>query len=345
MRLPRSWGRRASLAGGVESGSPAIAAQAADPQDSVRIDHVSIHLCFDTLDTLPHDVAMTLTMAWVRTVPALSGADAFSLPEDGSSLSEPRAGPRESREELSPRRELLIASDSRLRAGYAWDAAPKVLRLSRGDSVLAFAGQTDFAYPLMLQAWNAVDSWTPSRDRLQRLAVLKGHLIRVFNGMLTEISDRPKADKRIDPEAVLLLAGFCWHEQRFKIWILYYDQAIHRFTFRPASPWRGKANRGKILAVVGDGVHEAKGRLISILREQRTLTVGGFDLEPLRVLKGMTLDPAFPTIGGPIQLVKVYKNLNSTAFVVPSGDDGQPTLLGRPLLKYEKPDRHPVFQW
>jgi len=243
------------------------------------------------------------------------------------------------------RRELLIASDSRLRAGYAWDAAPKVLRLPRGDSVLAFAGQTAFAYPLMLQAWNAVDSWRPSRDRWQRLAVLKGHLIRVFNGMLDEVSDLPEFEERIDPEAVLLLAGFCWSEQQFRIWILRYDQGIQRFTFQPASPWRGRANRGKILAVVGDGVHEAKARLVSMLRAQRTLTVGGFDLEPLRVLKSMAVDPTFPTIGEPIQLVKVYQSLNSAAFVVPSGEDGRPTLLGRPLLTYEKPDRHPAFQW
>ena len=282
-------------------------------------------------------------MAWVRTVPALSAVDASSS-GDAPSPTDHAAVRHESRLE-HPRRELLIASDSRLRAGYAWDAAPKVLRLPRGDSVLAFAGQTAFAYPLMLQAWNAVDSWRPSHDRWQPLANLKGHLIRVFNGMLDEISDLPKFEERIDPEAVLLLAGFCWSEQQFRIWILHYDQSIQRFTFRPSLPWRGKANRDKTLAVVGDGVHDAKARLISVLREQRTLTVGGFDLEPLKVLRSMALDPEFPTIAEPIQLVKVYQSFNSAAFVVPSGKDGRPTLLGRPLLMYEKPDRHPEFRW
>ena len=284
-------------------------------------------------------------MAWIRTVPVGLTADASSSPENGPSPPDRDAEQHESRMEHDRRRELLIASDSRLRAGYAWDAAPKVLRLPRGDSVLAFAGQTAFAYPLMLQAWNAVDSWRPSRERWQQLGVLRRHLIRVFNGMLDELSDLPEFEERIDPEAVLLLAGFCWSEQEFKIWTLHYDQEIQRFTFRPAGPWRGRANRDKILAVVGDDVHEAKARLVSILREQRTLTVGGFDLEPLRVLKSMALDPKFPTIGEPIQLVKVYQSLNSAAFVVPSGEDGRPTLLGRPLLTYEKPDRHPTFQW
>ena len=288
---------------------------------------------------------VTLTMAWVRTVPAESAADILSSPADDPLNSGNDAKPRRSRSTQPLRQELLIASDSRLRAGYAWDTAPKILRLPRDDSVLAFAGQTDFAYPLMLQAWNTVDSWQPSRDRRQHLSVLKGHLIRVFNGMLEEISDLPSDEERKDPEAVLLLAGFCWYERRFRIWVLHYDKRIRRFTFRPSSPWRGNATRGKILAVVGDGVHEAKARLVSMLREQRTLTVGGFDLEPLKVLKSMILDPDYSTIGGPIQLVKVYRSLNSAAFVVPSATDDRPTLLGRPLLTYENPDRPPVFQW
>ena len=132
---------------------------------------------------------MTLAMAWVRTIPAPSAVGASSSGDAPSPTD--REAVRDESQLDRPRRELLIASDSRLRAGYAWDAAPKVLRLPRGDSVIAFAGQTAFAYPLMIQAWNAVDSWRPSRERLQPLAVLKGHLIRVFNGMLDEISDLP----------------------------------------------------------------------------------------------------------------------------------------------------------
>ena len=94
-------------------------------------------------------------MAWVRTVPVGSAVDSESSPEGCQPISDYEAGPRKLLDEGHQRQELLVASDSRLRGGYAWDAAPKLLRLPRGDSVLAFAGQTDFAYPLMLQAWNA----------------------------------------------------------------------------------------------------------------------------------------------------------------------------------------------
>ena len=113
--------------------------------------------------------------------------------------------------------------------------------------------------------------------------------------MLDQISDLPSLEKRVDPEAILLLAGFCWSEKQFRIWILYFNQSLRRFTFRRATPWRGSASRGKVLAVVGDEVGEAKDRLISMLREQRTLTVGGFNLEPLQVLKSMALGPKNPS--------------------------------------------------
>jgi hypothetical protein len=44
---------------------------------------------------------------------------------------------------------LLAIAD--LRGGYAWDAALKIFPLQRDDAALAFAGSTDFAYPMMLQ--------------------------------------------------------------------------------------------------------------------------------------------------------------------------------------------------
>jgi hypothetical protein len=277
-------------------------------------------------------------MAWIRTVSEDAEGTASQLKVHGA-----QGGPAEFAANADSRQELVVATDSRLRAGYAWDAAPKILRLSRGDSVLAFAGATDFAYPMLIQAANAVDSWGPSRQRRQALAELKGHLVRVFNGMLAEISDLPRFEESVDPQAMFLLAGFCWKEQRFRIWTLHYDPALHAFTFRPASPWRGHAGRGKVLAIVGDEIGDAKGRLVQLLRDRRKLTVGGFDLEPLEVLTSMIQEPKHTSIGGPVQVVKVYRSLNSAAFVVPADDD-TPTLLGRRLLPYEIADQHPVLR-
>jgi hypothetical protein len=47
--------------------------------------------------------------------------------------------------------ELLIASDSRLRSGLAWDCCPKIITLPRTDCAICFEGDTTYSYPMMLQ--------------------------------------------------------------------------------------------------------------------------------------------------------------------------------------------------
>lgn len=44
--------------------------------------------------------------------------------------------------EFGETKELIVATDSRLRWGQAWDCCPKIMMLPRGDSVLCFAGET-----------------------------------------------------------------------------------------------------------------------------------------------------------------------------------------------------------
>ncbi len=56
--------------------------------------------------------------------------------------------------------ELVIATDSRLRWGRAWDCCPKIIPLVRQDSVLCFAGNTQYAYPMMVQINNSISMHT-----------------------------------------------------------------------------------------------------------------------------------------------------------------------------------------
>ena len=76
--------------------------------------------------------------------------------------------------------ELVVATDSRLRAGYAWDSCPKIMILPRLDSVICFAGQTEYAYPLMLQMKYSIDMYPKSRDRAMDIAQMKGHTLSEF---------------------------------------------------------------------------------------------------------------------------------------------------------------------
>jgi len=76
------------------------------------------------------------------------------------------------------------------------------------------------------------------------------------------------------------------------------------------------------------------------LRESGKLTSGGLDMEPLAVLRDMIRSEEYNSIGGPPQVVKVYRHMTCSPFGVywPDRHSGQISVLGRPLLNYERPN-------
>lgn len=237
-------------------------------------------------------------------------------------------------------REMVVASDSRLSGGQHWDANPKIMLLPRSDSVISFGGDTDDAYPLMLQAWNAIEMFGPAKNRSMDLADLKGHLIRVFNHSRKFIGDFPRGQTAPnDPGAIFAVSGYSWRTRRFHIWKLYYDPSISAFTFRPAGEWGGQdADTHKLIDYLGDedAIDEAKQRLISLLRQRSKISTGSFDMEPFEVLRDIIRSRVFPSVGGPIQLVKIYEHANAAPVgVLWPNKEGSVSLLGRPLMAYE----------
>jgi hypothetical protein len=103
--------------------------------------------------------------------------------------------------------ELVFASDSRLRFGGAWDACPKLFPTARGDTVLGFAGDTMWAYPLLLQAANHMALHHASRTREHDIHRARGHLERVFRHMLKSFSDPPKGNIDEDPPTLFVMGG------------------------------------------------------------------------------------------------------------------------------------------
>src|SRR5574341_676533 len=88
--------------------------------------------------------------------------------------------------------ELIFASDSRLSAGQDWDCCPKIIPLLRSDSAICFAGDTNNAYPSMLQLQHALEIYPKARSRAMDIHDFKGHVLRVLNNMRDFISDLPK---------------------------------------------------------------------------------------------------------------------------------------------------------
>ncbi len=249
---------------------------------------------------------MTLAMAWVRRIDATE--------------------------------ELVVASDSRLRWGRSWDCCPKIVLLPRTDCVICFAGSTLYAYPLMLQMINAIGLYPASMNRGMGIEDLKGHTLKVFERMRLEIHDLPRPDGEEAPDTLFLLAGFSWREHKFKIWKLLYDPAIDSFTYQPHRRWNAAGD--KLIALVGDEVKEAKRRLVVLLRARGRLLQGGFNMEPLEVLRDMIRDNHSDLIGGPPQLVKLYRYMQVKPFGLywPDRKSGVRTVMGRPLLQFEKPN-------
>jgi hypothetical protein len=145
---------------------------------------------------------MTLAAAWVRTMPR--GA------------------------------EMVFASDSRLRQGGAWDSCPKIFKLPRSDALMAFAGETLWAYPIIAQTINDVGAFPPSRGRRSDIRVARGHALRVINQMV-RAGDALVNGLHV-PETEFLFGGWSWEIQRFGLWRIHWNRAEQMFRHETAAP-------------------------------------------------------------------------------------------------------------
>lgn len=235
---------------------------------------------------------------------------------------------------ISDVEELIIATDSRLRAFGSWNCGPKIMTLPRTDCAMGFEGDTTFAYPLMIQLQSAIANYPKAVNRSHDLVDLKGNILNFWNDML-----KYKSDYEI-PDTSFLFGGYSWKTEKFVLWRLHYEKHDKIFTHRPISFWKGVKGEIKI-SLSGDYTEDAKQRLIKILKDRDKLESGNLDMEPFEVLRDMLREKnevKYPLIGGSPQLIKIYKHLNRTPIAVKWQIEGKAvvTLLGRPLLEYEK---------
>lgn len=240
---------------------------------------------------------------------------------------------------------MVIATDSRLRFGCAWDCGPKVFSTPRSDLAIAFAGDTLYAYPLILHLIATIQHHSKLRSRAMDLFELRGHAVRIFSHLHKLISDLPKGQAQADePDTRFILAGYSWKKKRFVVWTIRYESYLHRFTF---SPLTQKPNSGLThIGMTGDYVSDAKALLARKLKEKgklkgKELVDESLDFEPLEVLRDMIRSGKYNRIGGAPQIFKVYEHMNCEPYAVywPNRKSGKVALLGRPLLPYEVSQR------
>ncbi len=235
--------------------------------------------------------------------------------------------------------ELVFATDSRLRAGEAWDMGIKLFDLGRKDCLLCFAGGTARAYPLILHGSNSARlnvEW--SNPRLDLHNVLES-LCNLFSELCNSITDLPHGwtKHEASKEAEFLFGGWSWRTSRFCIWKLHYSDALEAFTHTALHD----ENAARVFTFLGDHVDEAETLLEEELRKtNKSALRGALDMEPLRVVARMARsEHDYPEIGGALQVAKVYRSGNNEFFGLmwPSTTNGKPHFLGREVRLYDAP--------
>ena len=118
--------------------------------------------------------------------------------------------------------ELVFISDSRLCGGLRWDECPKLTTLPGENCILAFAGDTGYAYPMMMQIRHALSGYTRIECGSMDITDLNGQVLKHANHLMKSVYDLP--DKNAIPDVEFLFGGYSWVEKRFKIWRYYYDK-------------------------------------------------------------------------------------------------------------------------
>ncbi len=237
--------------------------------------------------------------------------------------------------QLKSHDELVVASDSRLSGYGRWDCCPKLFPLQRNDSLLAFSGDTAFAYPILLQFEKSIPNYRKSLSREQDITHLRSHLLNIIESMRSDIRELPR---ETDSQRFrVLLAGYSYITNSFKAWSFYYTARMGMFHYRSLSFHRKRTQGTKPFLFMGDDTGRAYAALYSLLRERNKLTTGSLDMEPLEVLIDLINDEKSESIGGPPQIVKVYRHAQTLPINVlwPLENPNYVSYFGRPLLPHE----------
>ena len=251
--------------------------------------------------------------------------------------------------------ELVFATDSCLTGGEKWKHGIKLFRIPKRDCLLCFAGSTARAYPLVLNLVSSIhlDKYLQSPEA--SLQDVLEYLSGLFTDLITKIiSEIPGEDiHELRSGVQFLFGGWDWSAGSFgafRVWKLYYSQDVEGFIFDELT------NNGKkrFYTFLGDpeeieGI--AKERYKKMLFDN-DIQDDPIDMEPLMILRDISLVEEYRAIDGSLQIGKVYKSNKSEFFGIhwPSSK-GKPCFQGReynelnkPILRYFNPDNFEILE-
>jgi hypothetical protein len=238
---------------------------------------------------------------------------------------------------VGPLTELIIASDSRLNGGEQWDGGAKVFTIPDFPYIIAFAGNTALAYPFVLQALAQAQAYGAHSRRASSPNEFARHLAKTFEALRSQ--GGRESTHSLDSFEVLV-GGWAWREQKFDLLRVAANRgagALVAERIRPALlRLRGRDDTSKrLFAMLGD--REGKTHMLAHLRKRAESGLSGdFAHEPLDGLLEVCRNAGVTSIGGALQVAKVYRTMHSEAFVVQL--DGRVFLAGREVYAGERLD-------
>ena len=213
--------------------------------------------------------------------------------------------------------ELVFATDSCLTGGEKWKHGIKLFRIPKRDCLLCFAGSTARAYPLVLNLVSSIhlDKYLQSPEA--SLQDVLEYLSGLFTDLITKIiSEIPGEDiHELRSGVQFLFGGWDWSagaSGAFRGWKLYYSQDVEGFIFDELT------NNGKkrFYTFLGDP-EEIEGVAKEMYKKMlfdNDIQDDPIDMEPLMILRDISLEEEHRAIDGSLQIGKVYKSNKSEFF-------------------------------
>lgn len=236
--------------------------------------------------------------------------------------------------------ELVFATDSTLTGGEKWDHGIKLFELPRKDCLLCFAGQTSRAYPLILNLVSSLQFNKRLENPETSISEILNYVSELFTSLIKSVVSEIPGENihELRGSARFLFGGWCWQTSSFRIWKLYYSHEVEGFLFDELT---NDTNKTRFYTFMGGAAIDvedvAKQRFKEILLAEDLVDLK-LDMEPLRVLRDIALDPTVREVGGSLQIAKVYKSGKSEFFgIYWQSIAGSPCFQGREYNEYNKP--------
>lgn len=250
--------------------------------------------------------------------------------------------------------ELIFATDSCLTGGEKWKHGIKLFELPRKDCLLCFAGSTLRAYPLVLNLVSSIHMDKYLESPSSTLPDVLDYISELFTDLVKKIiSEIPGEDIHDLRSGVkFLFGGWDWSTNGFRIWELFYSSETESFLFKELTNDDSKMRFYTFLGNPEPEIGEEAKRRFKNLLDKNDLMDSKLDMEPLKVLRDISLDRDIREVDGSLQIAKVYKS-NRTEFfgIYWESSKGNPCFQGReyneinkPLVRYFDPDTFEIIE-